>query len=408
MSSTSSLGWFFIIQRVIVLAVLVLPFHTLKAQDNETYSEFSGNVGFEYRYFTSDALYPGQKDHFPALSIQPEYYMEWKGGKYILNFTGFGRVDFTDSERNHLDIRELYFQTVNTNWEFSFGFKKIYWGVTEAAHLVDIINQTDNLETFDGEQKLGQLMAHYSYMTNIGTFDLFAMSLFRKRQFPGVDGRLRTPDPIVNGQLDFESSMDETRPEAAIRWSHYFGPVDIGVSYFHGNGREPIVGINNDGSLFGVYPVIHQTGLDLQATTGPILWKFESIIRRSDIQDMKAMDVGIEYTFGNIGGSGIDLGLLGEYLYDDRGDRALNSLQSDVFLGGRLAFNDVQSTEFLFGTILDVKRSTRLISLEGNRRFGESLKASLEMRLFQDVSEEEFIYLFRSDDFVKFELGWYF
>lgn len=408
MSSTSSLGWFFTRQRVIVLAALVFFSTKISAQSEEVYTEFSGNVGFEYRYFMNDGLYAGQKDHFPALSIQPEYYVEWKEGKYILNFTGFGRVDFTDSERNHVDIRELYWQTVNDNWELSIGLKKIYWGVTEAAHLVDIINQTDNLETFDGEQKLGQFMAHYSYMTQIGTFDLFAMSFFRKRQFPGVDGRLRTPDPITDEQLDFESSMDETRPEGAIRWSHYFGPVDIGLSYFYGTGREPIVGIRDDGSLFGIYPIIQQTGLDVQATTGPILWKLESIIRRSDIQDMKAVDVGIEYTFGNIGGSGLDLGILGEYLYDDRGDFALSSMQSDVFVGGRLAFNDVQSTEFLFGTVFDVERSTRLVSLEGNRRFGESLKASIEMRLFQDVSEEEFIYLFREDDFLKFELGWYF
>ncbi|SMD39025.1 hypothetical protein SAMN04488029_4008 [Reichenbachiella faecimaris] len=408
MKNTSSLSWFFTIQRAIVLAVLVFAVGRASAQSEEVYTEFSGNLGFEYRYFTQDGLYPGQNDHFPAFSIQPEYYVEWQGGTHILNFTGFARVDLTDSERNHLDIRELYWQIVNNNWEFSVGLKKIYWGVTEAAHLVDIINQTDNLESFDGEQKLGQFMAHYSYNTNIGTFDLFAMSFFRKRQFPGVDGRLRTPDPITENQLDFESSMDETRPEGAIRWSHYFGPVDIGLSYFYGNGREPIVGINNDGSLFGIYPVIKQTGIDIQTTTGPVLWKFESIIRRSDIQDMKALDVGLEYTFGNIGGSGIDLGLLGEYLYDDRGDRALSSLQSDAFVGGRLAFNDVQSTEFLFGTILDVNRSTRLISLEGNRRFGESLKASVEMRLFQNVSEEEFIYLFRDDDFLKFELGWYF
>ncbi|MEO9967097.1 MAG: hypothetical protein ABJF11_14960 [Reichenbachiella sp.] len=408
MKDKSSLDWFFKIQRVVLLAVLLFASAHANAQSDGIYTEFSGQVGFEYRFFTNDGLYLGQKNHFPALSIQPEYYIEWADGKHLINFTGFGRVDFTDSERNHLDIRELYWQTVSDKWEFSLGLKKIYWGVTEASHLVDIINQTDNLETFDGEQKLGQLMAHLSIQTDVGTFDFFALSLFRKRKFPGVDGRLRTPERITTATIDFESEMEESRPEGAVRWSHYFGPVDIGLSHFYGTGREPIVGINDDGSLFGVYPVIQQTGLDVQATTGPILWKLESIIRRSDIQNMKAIDVGIEYTFGNIGGSGIDLGLLGEYLYDDRGDRALNSLQSDVLLGGRLAFNDTQSTEVLFGTILDVERSTRLVSLEASRRLGQSFKANLEMRLFQDVSTEEFIYLFREDDFLKFELGWYF
>lgn len=407
MKDKSSLDWFFTIQRALMLAVFLLPFSKSNAQSDEVYKEFSGNVGFEYRFFTNDGLYSGQKDHFPALSIQPEYYVEWKGGKHIVNFTGFGRVDFTDSERNHLDIRELYWQTVSNNWEFSFGLKKIYWGVTEAVHLVDIINQTDNLETFDGEQKLGQLMAHYSYNSKVGTFDFFVLSFFRKRKFPGVDGRLRTPDRINDNLLTFESDAEQARPEGAIRWSHYFGSVDVGLSHFYGTGREPIVGINDDGSLFGIYPVINQTGIDLQATTGPILWKLEAITRQSDIQDMKAVDVGVEYTFGNIGGSGIDLGILGEYLYDDRGDLALNSLQSDVFAGGRLAFNDTQSTEFLFGAILDVERSTKLISLEGSRRLGESFKANLEMRLFQEVSADEFTYLFRADDFLKFELNWF-
>lgn len=408
MKDKSSLGWFFIIQRAFLLAVFLIPIRQSIAQSDDLYTEFSGNVGFEYRFFTNNGLYAGQKEHFPALSIQPEYYVEWKGGRQILNFTGFARVDFTDSERNHIDFRELYWQTVNDNWEFSLGFKKIYWGVTEASHLVDIINQTDNLETFDGEQKLGQLMAHYSYISKIGTFDFFVMSFFRKRQFPGIDGRLRTPERITDNLLTFESDMEEARPEVAFRWSHYFGPVDVGVSHFYGTGREPIIIFNNDGSFDGIYPIINQTGLDIQATTGPVLWKFESIIRRSEVQDMKALDVGIEYTFGNIGGSGIDLGILGEYLYDDRGDIALNSLQSDVFVGGRLAFNDTQSTEFLFGTIMDVERSTRLISLEGSRRLGQSFKTNLEMRLFQNVSQDEFLYIFREDSFLKFDLGWYF
>ena len=408
MKKSRLMSWFFQVRGALAIPALLVNF-SLLGQSTDTYSEIGGNIGFEYRGFLQEGLYENQKQNFYSLSIQPEYLFEWKDGQYAFNFTGFARVDFNDEKRNHWDVRELYVQTAQGNWDASLGLKKIYWGVTEAVHLVDIVNQTDNLETFDGEQKLGQLMAHVSYMTNFGTFDVIAMTWFRKRQFPGINGRLRTPIPIEDGQIGFESDMKEWRPEVAVRWSHYLGPVDFGLSHFYGTGREPIVtGLDDNGQILGAYAIINQTGLDVQATTGPILWKLESIIRKSSIQDLWALDAGIEYTFGNIGGSGLDLGLIGEYLYDDRGDLALSSLQSDVFVGGRLAFNDVQSTELLFGAILDTERSTKLYSVEGSRRFGESLTASLEVRLFSDVAENEFVYLFRDDDFVKAELSWFF
>lgn len=400
---------YFSMQWVGILTAIFFNSVQLFGQENKVYSEFSGNVGFEYRHFFNNGLYEGQENNFYGLSFQPEYLLEWKEGKYALNFTGFGRYDFNDENRNHVDIRELYIQSVSERSELSIGFKKVYWGVTEAVHLVDIINQTDNLETFDGEQKLGQLMAHYSYFSKWGTVDLFAMTFFREREFPGVNGRLRTPEPISADQIDYESDHESWHPDFAIRWSHYIGPVDFGLSYFYGTGREPIVtGLDANGQINGLYAIINQVGLDFQATTGPVLWKLESIVRRSSIQDMFAFDAGFEYTFGNIGGSGIDLGLIGEYIYDDRGDLALSSLQSDVFTGGRLAINDTQSTEFLFGAIFDVERGTNMYSIEGSRRLGESFTTSVEMRLFKDVSDQEFIYLFRDDSFLKVDMGWYF
>ncbi|MFY0625658.1 MAG: hypothetical protein JXR07_05160 [Reichenbachiella sp.] len=392
-----------------MLTVCCMTPATAQSQSENIFSEFSGNIGFEYRHFLNSGLYDEQVNDFYAMSVQPEYLIEWDDGKYAVNFTGFARIDFNDEQRNHWDIRELYFQTVEDRWDFSIGFKKIYWGVTEAVHLVDIINQTDNLETFDGEQKLGQLMGHYSYISNIGTFDVFAMTLFRKREFPGVNGRLRTPVPINSDQISFESDLEKWRPDFSIRWSHYFGPLDIGISHFYGTGREPMItGFDTSGRIMGFYPIINQTGLDVQATTGPILWKFETILRKSSVQDMFAFDAGFEYTFGNIGGSGIDFGLIGEYLFDDRGNLAFSSLQSDIFAGGRLAINDTQSTQFLFGGIFDLERSTKLYSLEASRRFGQSFTGNIEMRLFTDVSEQEFIYLFRDDSFLKADVSWHF
>ena len=120
-------------------------------------------------------MYPGQARHFPSAAATPEFFLEWQDGAQQFRFKGFFRYDVQDSERTHWDIRELYWLLNRDLWEFSVGLKKIFWGVTESAHLVDIINQTDQVESFDGEQKFGQPMVHASHVSKIGIWDFFVM-----------------------------------------------------------------------------------------------------------------------------------------------------------------------------------------------------------------------------------------
>lgn len=386
---------------------LLLSLPAWAQKDESVYQEFSGYVGADYRYFFEDGLYRGQKNSFPSLVIQPEYLYEWNGGDNRIKFIGFGRFD-RDSRRTHFDVRELYYQKVKNNWELSIGFKKVFWGKTEAVHLVDIINQTDFVESFDGEEKLGEAMVQFSYSTSIGTFDFFYLPYFRKRVFPGERGRLRTSFIINDEDVVFESQAEETRPGFAARWSAFTGPFDIGLSYFNGTGREPFFRATPGGDFQLLYGIIGQIGVDVQATTGPILWKVESIVRKSDFQDMWALAAGIEYSFFDIASTGLDIGIVAEYLHDDRGLLSFSSLDNDLFTGARFAFNDTQSTEFLIGGILDLDKSTRLWSVEGSRRLGNSWKAEVEMRLFDNVDQNEFLNFIRRDSFLQFSLNKYF
>ena len=372
--------------------------------------EFTLELQADSRYFYNKGLYPGQKDFFYSFSAKPELFLEWAEGNQLLKFTGFARWEAQDTKRTHADIRELYWQYIKNDWEFSVGLKKVFWGVTESIHLVDVINQTDVIESFDGEQKLGQPMLHFSYFTSIGTFDVMAMPYFRKRQFGGEEGRFRFPILLKKDAVGFENEdLEEYHPSFAFRWANSIGPFDLGLSHFYGVGREPVFIPNPDNPSFDIfYPINHQTGLDLQAITGPVLWKLESFLRLNDFQDVFALVAGVEYTFSNIKNSGIDLGVIGEYLYDDRDELALSGMDNDLFFGGRLAFNDVQSTEILFGGIFDLKRSTKLFSLEASRRFGDSWKASIEARILNNVAEEEFFNFFREDSFLQMSLSKFF
>lgn len=393
---------------LLALSVIFLFSGIAKSQEGkDTYTDFSAEVKLDYRWFPEDGLYEGQKKSYFSFAFEPEYLVEWQGGKYTLKATGFGRIDQHDSRRTHFDVRELYWQMVKGNWELSLGAKKIFWGKTESAHLVDIINQTDVVESFDGEQKLGQPMIHYSYLTNVGTFDLFYLPYFRTRQFPGRKGRLRFPVILDGSEIEFESSADEFQPSFAGRWSHYVGVLDFGVSHFYGVGREPIV---TDFSTFDlIYGTINQTGIDIQATTGPALWKFEAIKRFNDFQDMFATVAGLEYTFYNIRNSGIDIGVLGEYLYDDRDDLTFSGLQNDVFVGSRIAFNDSQDSDILFGAIFDLERTTKIFSIEAGRRIGSSWNIDVESRIFSNVDFDppESLLFLRNDSFLQFSITKY-
>ncbi|WP_298903768.1 hypothetical protein [uncultured Psychroserpens sp.] len=379
-----------------------------QGKDKTLSQDFELELEAEYRYFPNKGQFQGQKDHFPSIAIQPEYNLAWNKGYESINITGFFRLD-QDDNRTHWDIREFYYQKAKNNWELSVGLKKIFWGVTESNHLVDIINQTDVVESFDGEDKLGQPMIQYTLSTNYGNFDFFYLPYHRKRIFSGEKGRLRFPLVIDKDDINYESGAKEWRQDVAFRWSHFIGAFDIGLSHFYGTGREPLFSFDNAGGINAFYPVINQTGLDLQVTHDAFLWKFESIYRSSEVQDVFALVAGLEYTFSNIDGNGLDIGVLGEYLYDDRDNLALNALQNDIFFGSRIALNDTQDTSVLIGGITDLESNSKIFSIEASRRIGSSWKVELEGRFFSNIDTNEFILSnFKEDDFFRVSISKFF
>ena len=397
--------------RNLYILFLFFGYTFLNAQTEEkkVTHDFELEIETEYRYFINDAKFQGQQEHFPSIAIIPEYSLQWNKGYESLNFTGFLRVD-KDDKRTHWDIRELYYQKAQSKWELSIGLKKVYWGVTESNHLVDIINQTDAVESFDGEDKLGQPMVQFTWTTdNYGSFEFYYLPYHRKRTFAGEKGRLRFPIIIDKDDVGYESNAKEWRQDAAFRWSHYFGDFDVGLSHFYGNGREPLFTFDTLGNINAFYPTINQTGLDIQITHNAFLWKFESIYRTSKAQDFFALVAGLEYTFSNIDGNGLDIGLLGEYLYDERDELALNALQNDIFFGSRIALNDTQDTSLLIGGIKDLENSSTIFSIEASRRIRSSWKAELEARFFNNIDKNEFVLSnFSDDSFLRFSVSKFF
>ncbi|MDM8564710.1 hypothetical protein QUF74_03565 [Candidatus Halobeggiatoa sp. HSG11] len=377
-------------------------------------SEWSGHIDSEIRYFTQKPLATEQYDGFNlSLAGQLEYHHEWDNGYQSFTFVPFVRVDQHDSERTHMDIRELTWLKAARDWELRVGIRKLFWGVTESQHLVDIINQSDSVEHPDGEDKLGQPMVNLALIRDWGTVDLFILPGFRERTFPARDGRLLGGGiPINVEQVSYESGAEEKHVDLAVRWSHTIGDWDIGLSHFSGTNRDPLLlpsfDVNNDLTLTPYYEQIQQTGLDIQITQEDMIWKFEAISRKGQEERFTAMTGGLEYTFVGILDSDADLGVLVEYLFDDRNENASTPFENDIMLGMRMTLNDTQSTELLAGTIISMENESRSYLLEASRRFGDSWKVSLEAYLYSNISPTDLMYGMRNEDLMQLTLAWYF
>jgi len=373
--------------------------------------EWRGWIAGEARVFLQDPTDPRQHGNNLSLALQPELYHVWDDGRQSVVFTPFARLDQGDVERTHADIRELTWLFAERSYEWRIGVRKVFWGVTESSHRVDIINQTDLVENPDGEDKLGQPMINLALVRDWGTLDFFLLTGFRERTFAGVEGRPRTIPRVEPRLTAYESSQEERHIDLALRWSHYIGDLDIGLSHFHGTSRDPLLlpaDYQGEIVLAPLYHLIDQTGLELQLTRGSWLWKLEAIRRTGELERYNAATAGFEYTFYGLFDSSADLGLVAEYLWDSRGDEATTPFEDDLFAGLRLTLNDVPSSEALLGMIRDREDESYLFSVEASRRFGNNWKGSLEARVFDVDRLDESLRAFARDDYIQLELAYYF
>ena len=373
---------------------------------NLTAGEFSGNIGIEGRYFPNAPLYAEQTPQHFSLSVQPEFRHRWDNGRNKFTFVPFYRWDKHDDERTHGDIRELDLISAQGNWEIQLGISKVYWGVTESQHLVDIINQTDAVEGLDGEEKLGQPMLRLSHFLDNGELAVYLLPYFRERTFVGQAGRLRPPF-VVADDSRYEARNQEKHLDYALRWSENIGNIDFALHWFSGTARNPDFNLI-DGKVTPYYSLLRQIGLEFQYTGDAWLWKLESVYRHKNQTNYTVAVGGFEYTLTGVADSVMDVGLLAEYHRDSRGKQANVALQKDVFLGARLTFNDVQSTSLLAGMMVDVDSHNRSLRLEASRRLGESMLLNLEGQWFGQPDADSPLYLLRADDYIQLALQWFF
>lgn len=375
--------------------------------------ELAGYSSVESRWFIDGPLDSRQESGLGiSLSIELELYRAWNQGDFSFTFKPFIRLDSEDTERTHFDIRELYVQKISDNWELKAGVGKVFWGVIESQHLVDMINQTDLIENLDREEKLGQPMVNVTWISKVGDFDFFLLPYFRERTFPGIDGRLRNQAYVYTDRPLYESDAEAWHPDLALRWSHVLGDFDLGLYYFYGTSHDPLFQLESIAAeetvLRPVYNLMQQSGLDAQLTHGGWLLKFEGLARSGKGQHYQAFASGFEYTFYGLLDTSIDVGLLSEYHYDSRGDDATTLFNQDIFAGMRITLNDTMDTAFLGGVFYDHDNGSTAYRVEFERRLGDRYKLLIEGQKFSEAARSDLAYNFRHDSFLQIEFRRYF
>ena len=334
----------------------------------------------------------GEARFQPSASLQVEWTHDWNEGRDALTVTPFFRYDARDGRRTHGDLREAYYSHVGEGFELHVGARRVFWGVVESKHLVDVINQVDLVEDVDEEARLGQPMVQLVVPREAGTLELFLLLGARERTFPSSDGRLVGP-AFLDDDARFSDGADDFATDWAVRWSGYAGALEYGLAHFSGTARDPlfeVVGPPVPGVPLTLRPVLEKlsrTSLDAQYIVGDTALKLELLARRGQGPASTAFVAGVEHTLVGVFGSRADLGLLAEYLFDDREDDApLLAFEHDVFAGVRLALNDFADSRLLAGAIVDHETGETIVSVEASRRVGRAWRLSVDLRTFSGSS----------------------
>ena len=393
-------------------AALALFLASSPVMAGESHWDRAGNIELQSRFFTRDAAWPGQASQVSQVAFAGTAELHWRNneGDQRASIIPYLRWDSVDDERNLVDLQEAYWARERDSFELLAGVNTVFWGVTESVHLVDIVNQTDAAGDIDSEDKLGQPMVSLAWQQDWGMISAYVLPYFRERNYPGVEGRLRTPLPVDTDRAVYESSRKERHVDLALRYSHYIGDVDIGLSIFSGTSREPrLVPADDAPVLLPHYAQVDQFGADLQYTRDAWLWKLEAIVRNGYSETFVAAVGGLEYTFFQVGRSAADLGFLLEYQYDGRNElEPFTIADNDIFAGLRLAMNDIQDTSLLAGIAYDTATGETFFNVEGERRIGDSIALEVRARVFSGAEPQDLTYAIVRDDYVQIQLAKYF
>ena len=282
------------------------------------------------------------------------------------------------------------------------------------------------------ENKIGEPAIRASGIFGDQVLDLYYLPYFTPANLPD---KVNPYNPLagefnIDQNRFYTNTAERLRPQFALRWKNTLGPADIGVIYFNGYERFPVLTLTpGAGKANTLYYEVQQVGGDIQMSLGSWLLKAEvqyqdtgiggsfvgnsvladgTLLRRNLVpDDLVAFVGGFEYTFFRVLENS-DLGIITEYLYNsqqDLDDVGFRPFQNDLFSAIRWSRNNLGDGELLAGVIVDLTNGTQLWRLEYTERFFDHLMFMVYGEII-DAAKEDPLRPFEDSDNVAFRFSY--
>lgn len=379
-------------------------------------SDVRGTLGADSVWFPSAPMFvdrPGADQDGASWHFSGSATLDWSGDlgaeeAFAVNL--FARAASNVEDAYFADIREAVVVFDRDTVDVKVGVLSETWGVLEAWNPVDIVNQRDMVEDFQGEAKLGQPGLSATLHQDDLVLSFLALTYARERRIAEGKDRLRTLPERVRSE-DFEDGR--YAPSLAARAQYRIGDLDLALSHFHGHDRDPLYAplIAASGALSGFhadYLRVSQTALEAQYVLGDSVLKGEFIYQTGGVDSFLGGGVGFETVFNRFAGEG-DLSLYAEFYRDARANAApLTPFQDDLFIGARYSCNDTSDTQFEARFTYDIEWDSTLVDLRAQRRLQTNFILDAQIVVPSQVKTDPALQGFRNDKYLELGLTWYY
>ncbi|MDD1794223.1 hypothetical protein LRP50_13865 [Enterovibrio sp. ZSDZ42] len=370
----------------------------------------TGEISFSYRHHWESLpnLPSNQTDMavIPRFVIDGPYETTW-----IIEPALRARSDAADTIE--FDPYKTQLRTYTDNFDITAGYDVVFWGATEGAQILDILNQRDLGADFDGDVKLGQPLLSLTSSLGDGLATFYYLPYTPKRRFRDNSERLTAGFDINENSAQWLDHQDAYYPGFAGRYALTASSMDIALIGFHGVNRSPAF-IPQAGQFSPVYSVATQVGVDVQWVSEDLLTKLE-VLNVSDAPTIYGRFdtatqwvISAEYSFYSVFDTIADIRMIAEYSDNSLGDRLLSLYQHDVLMAIHTSFNDVDSTSLSVSWLHDLDSYSNLIDISLTHRLNDNIELEASLYELSSMASRDFFFGLEPDSFGEITLTYYF
>lgn len=207
-------------------------------------------------------------------------------------------------EQTNVELREVFFQYTNNNWDFKAGRQIVIWGVADGMRITDIISPMDLTEFLARDYddiRIPVNAFRIKYIKAKFNIELIFVPISEFFILPADD---KNPWSVFSSsdmhyQFDLENTPDKTldNSEYGGRFSFFLSGIDFSVSALHSWNKMPVFNKNISETTDTIYIQslhgrMNMLGMDLSMPVGQFVLRGEVAEYFGEIQelDLEASD----------------------------------------------------------------------------------------------------------------------